>query len=99
MGRPKPLKPSIVDRLKAKQQPPALPPVQFSDLRNLCFAARRALATLEGADLLNVTSSILLAEANIAAKAREEAAAQPQPAPAADPAATAPKAAEAAAKV
>lgn len=98
MGRHKPPKPSTIDRLQAKQLPPALPAVQFADLRNLCFAARRALATLEGADLQNVTSSLLLAEANIAAKARAEAAAQQPPAPAAEPAAPAPKAAEAAAK-
>jgi hypothetical protein len=62
----KPPRPTVVEKIQAKQAQPVLNPV---DVQNVVFAARRALSQLAGTDLLNVSVSIANIEQAYAPKA------------------------------
>jgi hypothetical protein len=95
--RNKPRRPHIVERLLEKKAQPAAPAIALDEghLGNVLLAAKRALPSFDGQDLVNVSTSIAVCQTILVELAKQRAAAAPAapPAPAA-PATPPPPAAE-----
>ncbi len=69
MAKPRP---SVVEKIQAKQAAAAPTVINPADIQNLVFAARRALVGLTGPDFDNVARSISAIESLFAPKADPE---------------------------
>jgi hypothetical protein len=69
-------RPTVVEKIQAKQAQPVLNPV---DVQNVIVAARLAVGRMAGADLINVSTSIANIEAAYAPKEPAKPAEEPKP--------------------